>query len=114
MQAVFLLSAAAMFVPVIFHTTRVSETDSLNKQAPGDNKKSKINNKNEDGACAYESRYSGLSILPILPVRSSTPSGFSRPVINEERKVMTGEGGMANHYYASWHVVIFCSVLPCT
>ena len=35
MQGVFALSAAAMFVPVIFHTTRVSETDSLNKDAPG-------------------------------------------------------------------------------
>ena len=35
MQAVFALSAAAMFVPVIFHTTRVKETDSLNRDAPG-------------------------------------------------------------------------------
>ena len=35
MQGVFALSAAAMFVPVIFHTTRVTETDSLNKDAPG-------------------------------------------------------------------------------
>ena len=35
MQAVFLLSAAAMFVPVIFHTRTVTETDSLNRDAPG-------------------------------------------------------------------------------
>jgi hypothetical protein len=35
MQAVFALSAVAMFVPVIFHTTSVKETDSLNPDAPG-------------------------------------------------------------------------------
>ena len=35
MQAVFLLSAAAMFVPVIFHTATVKESDSLNRDAPG-------------------------------------------------------------------------------
>lgn len=35
MQAVFALSATAMFVPVIFHTTSVKETDSLNPDAPG-------------------------------------------------------------------------------
>lgn len=35
MQGVFALSAVAMFVPVIFHTTRVKEQDSLNRDAPG-------------------------------------------------------------------------------
>lgn len=36
MQAVFALSATAMFVPVIFHTATVKETDSLNRDAPGE------------------------------------------------------------------------------
>lgn len=35
MQAVFLLSATALFIPVIFHTALVQETDSLNRDAPG-------------------------------------------------------------------------------
>ena len=35
MQGVFLLSALAMFVPVIFHTATVKESDSLNRDAPG-------------------------------------------------------------------------------
>ena len=35
MQVVFAVGATALFVPVIFHTTTVSETDSLNKDAPG-------------------------------------------------------------------------------
>lgn len=35
MQVVFAISATALFVPVIFHTATVSETDSLNKDAPG-------------------------------------------------------------------------------
>ena len=37
MQAVFAVSAAALFVPVIFNRTRaVEETDSLKAGAPGD------------------------------------------------------------------------------
>ena len=39
MQGVFLLSAAAMFIPVIFHTATVKESDSLNRDAPGDFRK---------------------------------------------------------------------------
>lgn len=35
MQVVFAVGATALFVPVIFHTATVSETDSLNKDAPG-------------------------------------------------------------------------------
>lgn len=39
MQGVFLLSAAAMFIPVIFHTATVKESDSLNRDAPGGSRK---------------------------------------------------------------------------
>jgi MFS family permease len=35
MQVVFAVSAAALFVPVLYHRTRNEETDSLNKDAPG-------------------------------------------------------------------------------
>ena len=35
MQLVFMVSAVALFVPVLYHRTRNEETDSLNKDAPG-------------------------------------------------------------------------------
>ncbi len=35
MQIVFAVSAAAVFVPVLYHRTTAEETDSLNKDAPG-------------------------------------------------------------------------------
>jgi hypothetical protein len=35
MQWVFMVSAAALFVPVLYHRTTNEETDSLNKDAPG-------------------------------------------------------------------------------
>lgn len=35
MQLVFMVSAAALFVPVLYHRTTNEETDSLNKDAPG-------------------------------------------------------------------------------
>ncbi len=35
MQLVFAVSAAALFIPVLYHRTRNEETDSLNKDSPG-------------------------------------------------------------------------------
>lgn len=35
MQAVFAVSAIALFIPVIFNRSRVEEADSLNAEAPG-------------------------------------------------------------------------------